>query len=139
MIIPAALGQFFRYALVGLISNTALYLAYLVLTATGVEPKLAMTALYIIGVTLTFIFNKRWSFSHEGMHGPAFIRYCVTYGFGYFINLLGLLALVDRLGYPHQIVQGALLITVAVMLFILQKFWVFRLDGPAPPSNAAKL
>jgi putative flippase GtrA len=135
MISLATLNQFFRYTFVGLLSNTALYLAYLGLTAMGLEPKIAMTTLYAIGLAQTFILNKRWSFRHEGMHGPAFIRYCLTYGIGYLINLLALLTLVDRLGYPHQIVQAALVVTVAIILFLLQKFWVFRVSDSAQPSD----
>ena len=46
----ATLGQFVRYATVGLASNVVLYLAYLALTATGVGAKLAMSVLYLLGV-----------------------------------------------------------------------------------------
>ncbi len=130
-----ALGQFLRYGVVGLLSNAALYLAYLALTAAGMEVKLAMTLLYALGVAQTFVFNKRWSFRHDGLHGPAFVRYCVSYGLGYVINLLALFVLVDRLGYPHRIVQGLLMVYLAVMLFLLQKFWVFRSDITLPTAT----
>lgn len=118
-------AQFIRYGLVGLISNAALYAGYLALSAAGVEPKLAMTLLYGVGVLQTFVFNKRWTFGHDGRHGTVFIRYCMAYGLGYVINLLVLMILVDHLGYPHQIVQGIMILALAVMLFLLQKFWVF--------------
>ena len=122
----ATLGQFIRYATVGLASNLVLYLAYLALTAAGIEAKLAMTLLYMLGVVQTFAFNKRWSFRHAGVRGPAFVRYCASYALGYLINLGALLVFVDRLGYPHQIVQGVMILTLAILLFLLQKFWVFR-------------
>jgi putative flippase GtrA len=118
--------QFFRYVVVGLASNALLYAVYVGLTHVGIDPKLAMTLLYIAGVAQTFAFNKRWSFRHSGMHGPAFARYCAAYLLGYAVNLLALLILVDRLGYPHQLVQGVLVLALAAMLFMLQKFWVFR-------------
>jgi putative flippase GtrA len=124
--VRAAVGQFARYAIVGLVSNAVAYLLYLALTAAGMEYKLAMTLLYGLGVAQTFLFNKRWSFQHGGMHGPTFLRYCVTYGLGYCINLFALLVFVERLGYPHQLVQGVMVLTLAVMIFLLQKFWVFR-------------
>ena len=126
--------QLLRYAVVGLASNALLYGAYLALTRLGVEPKLAMTLLYAAGIAQTFLFNKRWSFRHGGMHGPAFVRYCAAYALGYAINFVALLLLVDRLGYPHQLVQGVVVVSLAVMLFSLQKFWVFR-HGPSLPSN----
>jgi len=128
-------GQFVRYSLVGLTSNLLLYLAFLGLTAAGMEHKIAMTLLYAVGVAQTFIFNKRWSFRHGGMHGPAFMRYCISYGLGYAVNLLALLVLVDRMGYPHEIVQGVMVLSLAVMLFLLQKFWVFRQAAlPSTPT-----
>jgi putative flippase GtrA len=129
-------GQFIRYATVGLISNTVGFVIYLVLTTAGMEHKTAMTLLYAIGVAQTFLFNKRWSFRHGGMHGPTFVRYCLSYGLGYVINLLVLIVLVDRLGYPHEVVQGVMVLSLAVMLFLLQKFWVFRPETyPAAQSS----
>ena len=118
-------GQFLRYALVGLGSNLILYLAYLLLTSFGLGHKSAMTILYVIGVAQTFLFNRTWSFRHQGgLHG-SFARYVAAYAFGYLLNLAVLWIAVDRMGLPHQIVQGIMILTLAVMLFLLQKFWVF--------------
>jgi len=120
------LGQFFRFASVGLLSNAVLYGAYLLLTTVGLEAKLAMSLLYAVGVAQTFFLNKRWSFRYFGAHGSALLRYCVAYGLGYALNLVVLYVLVDRMEYPHQIVQAMMIICLAVMLFLMQKFWVFR-------------
>lgn len=123
----ATFGQLIRYGIVGTFSNVVGYVLYLVITAAGVEHKLAMTLVYVMGVWQTFILNKRWSFRQDGMYGPAFKRYCTAYGLGYLINLTSLFLFVDQLGYPHQIVQGILVLSLAIILFLLQKFWVFRL------------
>ena len=117
--------QLFRYAIVGQLSNVLLYGAYILLTRISVEPKLAMTLVYVAGVVQTFIFNKNWSFRHRGMYGPAFARYCTAYGLGYAINFLAFLWMVDRLKYPHQLVQAVMIVVVAAILFIVQKYWVF--------------
>lgn len=121
--------QLFRYAVVGQLSNVLLFGAYISLTWLSVEPKIAMTLVYAIGVVQTFFLNKHWSFRHRGTYGPAFARYCVAYGFGYAINLLAFVWLVDRLRYPHQIVQAVMIIVIAATLFILQRYWVFS-QGP---------
>jgi putative flippase GtrA len=118
--------QFIRYALVGLASNALLYGFYIALTSIGTEPKLAMTLLYALGVAQSFVFNKRWSFRHGGRFRPTFARYCATYAVGYVINFFALLLLADRLGFPHQLVQGIMIVLLAFMLFALQKLWVFR-------------
>lgn len=117
--------QLARYAIVGLISNGLGYLLYLAITALGMEPKVAMTLLYIIGTLQTFFFNRKWSFSHDGAALPTLIRYLLVYAFGYVINWFALYGLVDILGYPHQIIQGLMVFAIAAYLFFLQKFWVF--------------
>lgn len=133
------LGQLFRYGIVGVLSNAVGYLLYIGITAAGMEHKLAMTLLYVVGVAQTFIFNKRWSFKHRGTHWPALVRYGASYALGYLINLLALLVLVDQLGYPHQIVQGVMILSLAVLLFLLQKFWVFRSTLSCPGSTGSSL
>lgn len=117
--------QLARYAIVGLLSNVFGYLLYLAITALGMEPKLAMTLLYIIGTLQTFFFNRKWSFSHDGAFQGPFIRYILSYAFGYLLNLAALLILVDWVHWPHQIVQGVMIFILAAMLFLLQKYWVF--------------
>lgn len=130
MILRGTATQFLRFALVGLASNLVLYLLYLALTGLGIGIKLAMTLLYVVGVLQSFVFNRRWSFGHLGRRGPAFVRYVAAYGIGYVVNLLGLMLFVDWFGQPHQVVQGLLILTVAVLLFALHKFWVFAPVSP---------
>lgn len=127
------LGQLFRYGIVGVLSNVFLYLLYLGITEAGMEHKLAMTLLYAAGVIQSFAFNRTWSFRHNGTHGPAFARYVMTYGLGYLVNLAALYFFADRLGWPHEVVQASMVLVVAVLLFVLQKFWVFRHPGGAVP------
>jgi putative flippase GtrA len=117
--------QLLRFGVVGVASN-ALGCGYLLLTWLGVGPKTAMSLLFLIGTVQTFVFNKRWTFEHGGAHGPVFYRYASAYFAGYLVNLAVLHVLVDRLGQPHQLVQGVMILVMAVLLFLAQKFWVFR-------------
>lgn len=118
--------QFFRYAIVGLISNLTLYLGYLLLTYLGMGHKTAMSLLYAVGTCLTFAFNRNWTFGHDGHIPKAFFAYVTIYAIGYVFNLVALYFLVDQLGFNHQWVQGGLIILVAVLLFTLQKLVVFK-------------
>lgn len=124
-----ALSQFLRYAVIGLISNLACYLLYLGLTVLGWGPKLAMSVIYGLAVVQTFLFNKRWTFGHQGRGRIVFIRYCLAYGAGYVINLAALALFVDSWRFPHQVVQAIMIPSLAVLLFLLQKFWVFHGAG----------
>ena len=118
--------QFTRYSFVGLSTNLVLYLLYLLLTGVGMGYKTAMSLLYVLGVFTTFIFNRNWSFRDGGGIPDALFRYAAAYLSGYLINLAVLFWLVDVHSLPHQWVQGVMIFSLAVYLFLLQKFWVFR-------------
>lgn len=130
-----AAAQFARYAAIGIASNALSYVLYLALTQLGWGPKLTMSLLYGLAVLQTFAFNKRWTFQHRGLHSVVFARYCMAYGFGYATNLAMLALFVDRLGYPHQAVQAVMIILLAVMLFLLQKHWVFQAEDLKTQTN----
>ncbi len=118
-------AQFTRYVIVGLVSNAILYLGYLGLTAFGMGHKLAMTVLYVLGVCQTFLFNRSWSFQDSGRIQGAFVKYATVYGTGYAINWSLLWLFVDKLGLPHQVIQGILIFVVAGFIFFSLRYWVF--------------
>lgn len=118
--------QSVRFVLVGLASNLVLFVLYLLLTALGISPKLAMTGLFALGTMQTFIINKRWTFRHQGLLQASFLKYTAIYSVAYLLNLTTLVLLVDNLGYPHHVVQGVMIFSISIMLFLLQKLWVFR-------------
>lgn len=127
--------QAMRFAVVGLASNAVLYLAYLALTSLGIGPKIAMSLVYAAGVAQTFIFNKRWTFSHQGNTGVSMVRYLISYALGYLLNLGILHFFVDVIGWPHQAVQGGAIVGVAALLFLLQRYWVFHRGDVIPLSK----
>jgi len=127
----SAPGELARFGAVGLLTNAALYLLYLALTWSGVGHKLAMSVAYCAGVVQGFILNRAWTFRARGAERTASARYSAAYLAGYLLNLGLLYLLVDRAGLPHQAVQAALVLLIAPLLFLAQKFWVFR--APAAP------
>ena len=117
--------QGLRYGIVGIVSNLVLYMSYLGFTSLGVGHKTAMTVLYVVGVLQSFYFNKRWSFSHDGVASSALFRYLFTYAFFYLLNVASLFLFVDRLGLPHAWVQALTMLAIIVPLFLVQRYWVF--------------
>jgi len=91
----------------------------------GLEPKVAMSLLYAVGIAQTFVFNRQWTFEHGGVVKGSLPRYVVTYVFGYSFQLFALMILVDKLGFSHQVVMAILIVLTAVLIFVLQKYWVF--------------
>lgn len=118
--------QLIRYGLMGVVSNTVIYFVYLFNTYLGVEPKTAMTLVYIIGASIGFIGNRKWTFAHSEDSSSAVLRYVLAHLFGYMLNFLILFTFVDRLGYAHQWVQALAIVTVAGFLFLIFKYFVFR-------------
>lgn len=123
---PSTVRQVLRFGLVGLATNAVGFAIYLGLTQLGVPPMLAMSVVYGAGVLQGFWANRRWTFRFQGAGWPALARYCAAYAIGYLINLGSLYVLVERLGHPHAFVQAAMVFVVAALLFVLQRYWVFR-------------
>lgn len=117
---------FFRYAVVGLVSNGVLYLAYLALVGLSMGPKTAATLTYAVGVMQTFWANRGWSFAYGGHAWRAFQRYVVVYLIGYLLNMVLLYVLVDIYGWDHRWVQAAMVLGLAVLIFLALRFWAFR-------------
>lgn len=117
--------QGWRFALIGVASNLVLFLAYLALTRLGVDPKSAMSVLFVVGTLQTYLLNRAWTFAYQGAVRRSLARYVSAYGFAYTFNLVGLLVLVDHLGLRHAPVQAGMVLVVGAMLFVLQRCWVF--------------
>lgn len=124
--------QFFRYALIGVLTNLCGYIIYLLLTHLWGAPKLTMTLLYSVGALIGFIANRRFTFRHDGHIGKAGIRYLLVQLAGYVLNLFLLTLFVDWLNFAHQLVQAIAIIVVAIFLFVLSRVFVFA------PQSAEK-
>lgn len=120
-----AFYQLIRYGIVGILNNIFLYIGYLLITYAGGNEKIAMTTMYATGVVIGYIASYRWTFS-QASNRRALFRYVQMHVSGYLINLFMLYSLVDLLGYPHQLVQVAAIIVVALFGFFTCKYYVFQ-------------
>ena len=130
------IGQVLRFAFVGLVSNSILYVLYLLARHAGVNHNVAMTMAFLVGVVQTFVANRSWSFRSSARAAPAFGRYLIVYLMAYSLNLIASVTFVDRLGYADRVVQAIMVVVIAILLFAAQKLWVFR--WAEPPSAAAR-
>lgn len=117
--------QLIRYGLVGVASNVVVYSVYLLITYLSVEPKTAMTSVYVVGASVGFLGNQKWAFAHRGNFTGSALRYLLAHLLGYLLNFLILLVFVDQLGYAHQWVQAAAIVFVAGFLYVAFKYFVF--------------
>lgn len=124
--------QAIRFGIVGVISNIFLYFLYLFFTLQGVGHKAAMTLLFTIGFVQTFFFNRFWTFEDQGLIRSTFAKYFLAYFFAYIINITALYVFSDLFGYRHQIIQGLMVFIVALFLFVVQRYWVFKVSESSP-------
>lgn len=122
------ISQLFSYGMVGITVNLAAYLTYVFITYLGGTPKLTMSVLYVLTAFVSFLGNRKLTFAYRGGFLGSGLRFSIAHVFGYLINLALLFVLVDKFGYPHQMVQICAIIIVAIFLFITFKLFVFRED-----------
>ena len=118
--------QIFRYGVVGVATNSLGYLSYLLITFLGGTPKITMSVLYGLGMMISFLANRKLTFDHEGSTLTAGSRYLIAHFFGYLINFSILAMMVDRMGFAHQWVQIIAILIVALFLFLMMRFYVFK-------------
>lgn len=119
------MAEVMRFGAVGLATNLVGYAAYLIITAAGVMPMLAVTILFSMGTVVSFLGNRTYTFRKSSAQKRAGLKYATVYFLGYILNLSILFVFVDRVGLPHQAVQAAAILIVAVVLFVLSKWYVF--------------
>jgi putative flippase GtrA len=116
------LRAFIRFASVGLASNLAGYVAYLIVTWIWPSPKLVVTLMYGVATLIAYKGHARYSFQQRG----SIVRFLGVYAIGYVINLLLLMIGTDHMGFPHQAVQLVAVVVVGVTQFFLLRALVFR-------------
>ncbi len=127
--------EFIRYAVVGAVANVSGFLFYVLLTALGLSPILAVSMLYPTHIGLSFYLNKKWSFSHEGRISASSVRYLLSYLGCYILNVLTLEYFHGYFGFSHVIVQAVAVLVIVPLLFVTQKLWVFGEDGASISSS----
>lgn len=117
--------QFVRYGVVGMAQNSVGYAIYILFTWIGFDPKLVVAICYPCAMLVSFLGNKKFTFNFSGSWKGSGARFVLAHAASYAINLGMLFVFVDKLGYPHQIVQAAAIFVCAAFLFVVLKFFVF--------------
>ena len=120
------LMQISKYIIFGLLNNLFGYIIYLLLSIAYFPPKFAMTIDYIFAVVIGFLGNSKWIFKINSNVNKAFLKFGIIHILGYSANYFILSFFVDKLGYPHQFVQGVAIFVIAIFLFIFFKLFVFE-------------
>lgn len=95
---PPVAKRFSRYLTVGLGMNGALYLMFLFLIWLRITPIIASALCYAMGVTGSYLLNRRWTFSSSGTHMEDIAKYLAAYGLGLLVTLVSMTFLIAPLG-----------------------------------------
>ena len=117
-----------RFIVVGVANNLIGYGTFVVLSLLGVMAIPAMSASYGIGMVISFVGNRKWTFSHRGSMVRALPRFVIANVVGYSINFGLLWIFVTSLRLPQIPVQFFATGCVALCTFLMMRFWVFRSD-----------
>ncbi|MEM9148719.1 MAG: GtrA family protein [Pseudomonadota bacterium] len=115
-----------RFGLVGLM-NTGIGLAAIlaVQELTPAGPYLANGIGYGVGLVVSFLLNRRWTFAADGPALPQALRFALTFAVCYGLNLAtlgGLLAL----GAPAVLAQIGAMAVYTGAFFVASQVFVFR-------------
>lgn len=89
------IGRLARYGLVGLFTNGSIYLLFLAMIWTGMYPVLASGLCYGLGVALSYLLNRRWTFNSKGKHRQDIPRFLLAYGVGLIVTLVSMWGLIQ--------------------------------------------
>ncbi len=130
--------RFRRFVIVGTVTNLALLGLFAALVQLGIAPVTASVAIYLIGVLVTYLINRTWSFESKRCH--------VIGGAGYFaVHACGIAAVAalqwvlhERFGVPSLLVQVFAMGLVAATSFTLFDRIVFprQPDADEPVGSA---
>jgi putative flippase GtrA len=114
-----------RFILVGVISNGVAFVAYLLL-ALVIQPVVAMTFLYGVGFIVSFIGNRSFTFNHKSALVPTVLRFTLMHLVLYTLRYSMFDYFVAYLCLPHQLVQAALTVILAILSYTASKRFVFQ-------------
>ena len=125
---PSSLSvQLLRFLTTG-VANTAVGLGtiFLLKWALDVGDVPANFAGYSLGLCLSFMLNRNWTFAHRGALAPAMLRFLSVFAVAYLSNVAALLLLRDRLGVNAYLAHMLAVAPYTIVFFVGSRWFAFR-------------
>lgn len=141
--LPPLLALISRFGLTGLV-NTGVGFATAAFLDVGlhVQPALANTAGYLVGVPVSFVLNRTFVFKHHESISATMPRYFASVALAFTLNQL-VLHLVGAILGPgarqHLAAQLAGMATYTCINLLVCRFWVFPRQAPDHDDTRPKL
>lgn len=114
--------KFFKFLFVGALNTVVSYLIYAFFVFIGLIPNIALFCQYIFGVIWNFNTTGKIVFNNNDKR--LFIKFVFSYIITFFLNSILLKLLINFLN--DYLAQAILVLPVAIVSFLLFKFWVFK-------------
>lgn len=123
--------RFVRFLLVGVVNTmvglSVIYGAKFFLGAGDVPANVAG---YAIGLCVSFLLNKRWTFHHQGrIHYVLVGKFLGAFLIAYAANLTTVMLCIEVLGVNSYLAQLLGIAPYTTTFFLLSRFVVFREDS----------
>jgi putative flippase GtrA len=118
---------FAKFIAVGIL-NTALGYAAIFgfMYLLGASPILSNAAGYLIGLSVSYVLNRRFTFKSSAKTSPELLRFLLVFLVSYLANLAVLLILIQNLEVHQGIAQVLAGVVYVATSFLMNKYYVFR-------------
>ena len=115
-----------KFGIVG-IANTVvgLVVVYLLKWMLGAGDVLANASGYLIGLAISFILNRQWTFRHGGAIASALLRFLSVFLVAYLVNLGTVLLAIDYFSLDSYIAQAIGIVPYALVFFLGSRYFAF--------------
>jgi putative flippase GtrA len=131
---PGVAGQAAKFAVVGAL-NTLVGLSVILggMAFFGMNDFAANALGYAVGMVVSFVGNRSWTFDHRGPWAPTLGRFLLMFAAAYAVNLLTLLLVRDGLRQNSYFAQIAGVMAYTVTFFVGCRVFAFRSSVSPPP------
>ena len=127
MKLPPSILQFVKFGIVG-IANTLLtaLTIWLLLKVFHYSDYLANIIGYIVGLTNSFVWNRRWTFKHTENFKVTILKFIVIFAISYLFQLGNLYVLLHFTSIDSYVCQLLSIVVYTSINFLLNKYYTFK-------------
>lgn len=116
-----------RFLVVGVLNTTVgLGSIFLLKLVAGFDDVAANISGYCLGLCVSFLLNRRWTFAHDGAWLPAMFRFLVVFGVAYAANLITMLFLRDVVGINSYLCHLLSMLPYTALFYLGSRTFAFR-------------
>jgi putative flippase GtrA len=118
-------GRLARFLLVGMLNTAVGLLVIFSAKALSADDVSANVIGYSVGLALSFVLNKRWTFGFSGDALPSLVRFLSVFAVAYLANLTMVLSSIAALGVDPYWAQALGVIPYTLIFYAGSRWYAF--------------